>query len=175
MLRAILTSLLPVLAAAADFTVGSATAASGQKATGSIAVPAGVGTAASISVIVVNGARPGPVLALVAGSHGTEYASILALQKLAQAAGICCKMGERSQGDECLVKLELSSDTENCVDELSLSNRIALGYPTDLPFTDCTPPSHRSHPYARTGSDAASRVEFVDSKQAHSVGPSARW
>jgi predicted deacylase len=45
-----------------------------------------VDAAASIPVIVVNGARPGPVLALVAGSHGTEYASILALQKLAQAA-----------------------------------------------------------------------------------------
>ena len=28
------------------------------------------------------GAEPGPVLALVAGSHGTEYASIIALEKL---------------------------------------------------------------------------------------------
>ena len=87
MVRAILlTSLLPVLVGAADFTVGSATAGRGQKATGYIAVPTGVDAAASIPVIVVNGARPGPVLALVAGSHGTEYASILALQKLAQAA-----------------------------------------------------------------------------------------
>jgi uncharacterized protein len=87
MVRAILTaSLLPLLVGAADFTVGSATARSGQKATGYIAVPAGVDAAASIPVIVVNGARPGPVLALVAGSHGAEYASILALQKLAQAA-----------------------------------------------------------------------------------------
>jgi len=79
-------ALLPFLAQASDFTVGSAAAASGQKATGYIAVPAGVDAAASVPVIVVNGARPGPVLALVAGSHGTEYASILALQKLAQAA-----------------------------------------------------------------------------------------
>ena len=87
MVRAILiTCLLPVLVVAADFTVGSATASSGQKATGYIAVPAGLDAAASIPVIVVNGARPGPVLALVAGSHGTEYASILALQKLAQTA-----------------------------------------------------------------------------------------
>ena len=78
--------LLPFLVGATDFTVGSATARSGQKATGYIAVPAGVDAAASIPAIVVNGARPGPVLALVAGSHGTEYASILALQKLAQAA-----------------------------------------------------------------------------------------
>jgi uncharacterized protein len=79
-------ALLPLIGSAADFTVGSATAPSGQKATGYIAVPAGVDAAASIPVIVVNGARPGPVLALVAGSHGTEYASILALEKLAQAA-----------------------------------------------------------------------------------------
>ncbi len=82
----LLLTLLPILGTAADFTVGSATAASGQKATGYIAVAAGVDAAANIPVIVVHGAKPGPVLALIAGSHGTEYASILALQKLAQAA-----------------------------------------------------------------------------------------
>jgi len=74
------------MASGADLTVGSATAASGRKATGFIQVPAGVDAAANIPVIVVNGAKPGPTLALVAGSHGTEYASILALQKLAQSA-----------------------------------------------------------------------------------------
>ena len=31
---------------------------------------------------MIHGAKPGPVLALVAGSHGTEYASIIALEKL---------------------------------------------------------------------------------------------
>jgi len=87
MMRPILfAALLPLLAQSANFTVGSATAVSGQKATGYIAVPAGVDAAASIPVIIVNGAKSGPVLALVAGSHGTEYASILALQKLAQQA-----------------------------------------------------------------------------------------
>jgi predicted deacylase len=87
MIRLILVSaMLPLFASAADFAVGSAVAPSGQNATGYLAVPAGVDAAASIPVIVVNGARPGPVLAMVAGSHGTEYASILALQKLAQAA-----------------------------------------------------------------------------------------
>ena len=64
------------------FTVGNATAARGQKATGSIEVPAGVDAALSIPVAVVNGAKPGPVLALVAGAHGTEYTSIIALEKL---------------------------------------------------------------------------------------------
>ena len=72
--------------AAADLTVGSAAAAPGHKATGFISVPAGADAAANVPVIVVNGAKPGPVLAIVAGSHGTEYASILALQQLAQAA-----------------------------------------------------------------------------------------
>jgi uncharacterized protein len=41
-----------------------------------------VDAATEIPVIVVNGARPGPVLALVSGAHGTEYASIIALEKI---------------------------------------------------------------------------------------------
>ena len=73
-------------AAAADISSGTATARPGQKATGFIEVPAGVDAATSVPVIVVNGTRPGPTLAIVAGSHGTEFASILALEKLAQAA-----------------------------------------------------------------------------------------
>jgi len=66
----------------ATFTVGTATAARGQKATGVIEVPAGSDSALSIPVAVFHGAKPGPVLALVAGSHGTEYASIIALEKI---------------------------------------------------------------------------------------------
>jgi predicted deacylase len=64
------------------FTVGTATAARGQKATGTIEVPAGSDAALSIPVAVFQGAKPGPVLAIVAGSHGTEYTSIIALEKL---------------------------------------------------------------------------------------------
>src|SRR6201988_1126536 len=64
------------------FTVGTASAARGQKATGTIEVPAGVDAALSVPVAVIHGAKPGPVLALVAGSHGTEYTSIIALEKL---------------------------------------------------------------------------------------------
>jgi predicted deacylase len=70
---------------AADLTVGTATAAAGRKATGALQIAAGVDAAASVPVIVVNGAKPGPVLALVSGSHGTEYASIIAVAKLAQS------------------------------------------------------------------------------------------
>jgi hypothetical protein len=66
----------------ATFTVGSATAARGQKATGMIEVPAGSDAGTSIPVAVFHGAKPGPVLALVSGAHGTEYASIIALEKL---------------------------------------------------------------------------------------------
>src|SRR5580658_7683958 len=70
---------------AADVTVGTATAHAGQKVTGFIQVPAGVDAGANIPVIVINGAKPGPKLAIVAGAHGTEYASIIALEKLARA------------------------------------------------------------------------------------------
>ena len=66
----------------ATFTVGTAAAARGQKAAGAIEVPAAADAALSIPVVVVHGSKPGPVLALVSGAHGTEYASIIALEKL---------------------------------------------------------------------------------------------
>src|ERR1700681_4307475 len=67
-----------------SFTVGTATAGPGQKATGTLEVAAGVDAATSIPVVVVRGTKPGPVLALVSGAHGTEYASIIALEKVIQ-------------------------------------------------------------------------------------------
>jgi hypothetical protein len=70
----------------ADVAVGTAVARSGEKATGFIQVPAGVDAPLDIPVIVINGSHPGPSLALLAGAHGTEYASIIALMKLAEAA-----------------------------------------------------------------------------------------
>jgi predicted deacylase len=66
----------------ASFTVGTATATPGLKATGVLEVPAGVDAGLAIPVAVVRGTRPGPVLALVSGAHGTEYASIIAVEKL---------------------------------------------------------------------------------------------
>ncbi|MGE5359774.1 MAG: succinylglutamate desuccinylase/aspartoacylase family protein [Bacteroidales bacterium] len=63
-------------------TVGTVTATRGQKATGTLDVPAGSDAGTRIPVAVLHGARPGPVLSLVAGAHGTEYASIVALEKL---------------------------------------------------------------------------------------------
>jgi uncharacterized protein len=71
-----------VQAQASSFSVGTATAAPGQKSTGYLEVPAGVDAGTNIPVIVVNGEKRGPVLALVSGAHGTEYTSIIAIEKL---------------------------------------------------------------------------------------------
>src|SRR3989441_1730585 len=68
--------------AQAPFAAGTPSAAPGQKATGSLAVPAGADAATNIPVVVVNGASPGPVLALVTGAHGLEYTSIIAVERL---------------------------------------------------------------------------------------------
>jgi len=73
------------------FTVGTAKASRGQEALGAIKVPAGSDAGYDIPVAVVHGAKPGPVLAVVAGSHGTEYASIIAVEQLighVDAAGL---------------------------------------------------------------------------------------
>ena len=43
------------------FSVGTASAAPGEKATGYLEVPAGVDAGTKIPVVVVNGAKPGPV------------------------------------------------------------------------------------------------------------------
>src|SRR6476469_2237501 len=66
------------------FRVGTAAAPRGEVGRGAIEVPAGSDAALTIPVAVVNGARPGPVLAIVSGSHGTEYASIIAVERLIQ-------------------------------------------------------------------------------------------
>ncbi len=71
--------------AQSSFTVGTATASAGQKVMGFLEVPAGSDAATSIPVAVIRGAKPGPVLALVSGAHGTEYASIIALEKVIQS------------------------------------------------------------------------------------------
>jgi predicted deacylase len=71
--------------AQSNFTVGTATAAPGQKSTGYLDVPSGADPATSIPVVVINGAKPGKILALVSGAHGTEYTSIIAIEKLITA------------------------------------------------------------------------------------------
>ncbi|HEY3934669.1 MAG TPA: succinylglutamate desuccinylase/aspartoacylase family protein [Gemmatimonadales bacterium] len=67
---------------APTFTVGTATAQRGQTATGTITVPPGVDSGYVMQVAVIHGAHPGPVLALVSGQHGTEYSTIIGMQRL---------------------------------------------------------------------------------------------
>ena len=64
-------------------TVGEVTTHPGEKASGFIRVNGDDGGMdASIPATIIRGQHPGPVLALVAGTHGSEYAAILALQRL---------------------------------------------------------------------------------------------
>jgi predicted deacylase len=79
---AVLSYALPSLLTASTFRVGTALAERGHTATGYIEVPAGTDPATSIPVVVIHGTRPGPVLAVVSGAHGTEYASIIAVVNL---------------------------------------------------------------------------------------------
>lgn len=63
-------------------TIGPITVERGEKRSGFLDVPTGPDGEARIPVTVVHGARPGPVLALIAGTHGSEYPPILALQRV---------------------------------------------------------------------------------------------
>ena len=63
-------------------TIGGITAAPGTRASGLLEVPAGVDRGTTIPVTIIRGAEPGPTLALIAGTHGSEVAPILALQRV---------------------------------------------------------------------------------------------
>lgn len=80
----VLLTLTPnVVAAQAPFTVGDVTAAPGTTAAGTLTVSAGKGDqGTTIPFTILNGAAAGPVLALVAGTHGMEYVPIIALQRM---------------------------------------------------------------------------------------------
>jgi len=63
--------------------VGTLRAAPGESRSGFLEVPAaGDEPGTRVPVTLIHGARPGPLLALIAGNHGYEYAPILALQRL---------------------------------------------------------------------------------------------
>jgi predicted deacylase len=64
--------------------LGPLRADAGAAVSGYLAVPARDDDGAEIPVSLVRGAAPGPVLALVAGTHGYEYPGISALQRLRQ-------------------------------------------------------------------------------------------
>lgn len=73
---------LPLEAQVTPLTVGPLTVRAGEKASGYIEVPAGRDAGTRIPITVVRGARPGPALALIGGTHGAEVAPIVALQQL---------------------------------------------------------------------------------------------
>ena len=63
--------------------MGTVTAPPGTAVSGSFDVPARAGDAgATIPFTVIRGTTAGPVLALVAGTHGAEYVPIIALQRV---------------------------------------------------------------------------------------------
>jgi predicted deacylase len=66
---------------AASITIGGITAEPGTAVSRMIPVATGP-ESTEIPVTVIHGSKPGPVVALIAGNHGYEYAPILALQRL---------------------------------------------------------------------------------------------
>ena len=66
----------------ADFSIENIMAKAGETATGFVDVPAGVDEGTRIPISIFHGAKEGKVLLIIAGVHGSEYAPILALQKL---------------------------------------------------------------------------------------------
>lgn len=83
------TSVLAQTAVRGPISVGPVAAAPGTKASGGLLVPSGrlgatVDPGTTIPVTIVHGREPGPVLALIAGTHGYEYTSILALPRVVE-------------------------------------------------------------------------------------------
>ena len=80
---AVLSLSAPGAAVAEDaFTIGALSAAPGERVSGYLEVPPAGDEGTRIPVSIVNGARSGPVLALIAGTHGYEYPGVTALQHL---------------------------------------------------------------------------------------------
>ena len=63
-----------------NFTVGEITVPRGEQVSGFIIVPKGMDEGSKIPVTIAHGVSDGPVLALIAGTHGYEYPPITALQ-----------------------------------------------------------------------------------------------
>jgi uncharacterized protein len=71
---------------AQPFTVASVTAQPGSLAAGTIEIAPRAGdSGTNVPFTIIHGSSPGPVLALVAGTHGMEYVPIIALQRLRTA------------------------------------------------------------------------------------------
>lgn len=64
------------------FSIGSINAYPGEKVTGKLIVEDGIDKGSFIPISIISGEKPGPVLTLNAGIHGTEYVPVIALQKI---------------------------------------------------------------------------------------------
>jgi predicted deacylase len=62
--------------------VGPVTARVGEKVSGFLEIPAGADSGTRVPITVIQGRESGPTLALVAGTHGSEVAPIVALQRV---------------------------------------------------------------------------------------------
>jgi hypothetical protein len=75
-------SLLASATLATSITIAGIEAAPGTRVSRMISIPAGSDAATEVPVTVIHGQKQGPLVALIAGNHGYEYAPILALQRL---------------------------------------------------------------------------------------------
>jgi hypothetical protein len=111
------------------FAIAGESVAPGSRADFRIEVPERKDAATFIPVTVINGAKPGPVLAMVAGVHGFEFASILAAERLAERVE-----PQRLSGTLIIVRIanipgfEGRSPNVNPVDRKNL-NRVFPGNP----------------------------------------------
>jgi len=78
----VLALLLPAAVCAQSLTIAGTSAAPGSTAYGRLDVPAGSDSATFIPFALIQGAKPGKTVAILSGAHGTEYASILAAQRV---------------------------------------------------------------------------------------------
>jgi predicted deacylase len=72
----------PGLAQQAPLTIAGVTARPGERASGFLEVPAAADSGTRIPITILRGATAGPTLALIGGTHGSEVAPILALQRV---------------------------------------------------------------------------------------------
>ena len=63
------------------FYIGNIEAKTGQMVSGNLIVEQGIDQGTFIPVSIIKGTKPGPVLTLSAGIHGTEYVPVITLQK----------------------------------------------------------------------------------------------
>jgi len=62
--------------------VGTISAKRGERVSGKLLVEEGIDAGSFIPITIIYGQKPGPVLTLSAGVHGTEYVPVIALQRI---------------------------------------------------------------------------------------------